>query len=62
METNGYAIDTIENEGLAYAVRHYCNGSEFKDTQTALLWDKAQRALNELIEYLENETGREIDA
>lgn len=62
MNTNGVAVDILENEGLAYAVRHYCDGSEFKDPMTTLLWDKADRALTELVEYLQNETGREIEA
>lgn len=61
-ETNGYAVDTIENEGLAYAVRHYCSGSTFKDEDTAFLWDQAATALDALIRHLENETGREIEA
>lgn len=59
-QTNGWAVDTIENEGLEYAVRHYCDGSEFKDTHTALLWDKAARALDELVTYLVDETGRDV--
>lgn len=60
-KTNGYAVDTIENEGLEYAVRHYCSGDEFKDEITAKLWNAADAAIDALVKYLENETGREID-
>lgn len=60
-KTNGYAVDTIENEGLAYAVRHYIDGSCFKDPDTARLWREADAALAALITHLEHETGREID-
>lgn len=59
--SNGYAVDTIENEGIAYAVRHYIDGKYFKDRRTMELWDNAADALNELIAHLEHETGREID-
>ena len=58
--TNGDAVDIIENEGLGYAVQHYCTGDYFKDPQTAKLWDEASNALNALSLYLENETGRDI--
>lgn len=34
-KTNGYAVDTIENEGVAYAVMHYCDGSVFKDPRNS---------------------------
>lgn len=61
-ETNGYAVDTIENEGLAYAVKDYCDGSTFKDPKTAELWDAAAKSLNDLLHYLRDETGREIEA
>lgn len=59
--TNGYAVDTIENEGIAYAVRHYIGGEYFKDPETAKLWSEADEALTKLVNYLQNETGREID-
>ena len=59
--TNGDAIDLIENEGLDYAVRHYTSGSSFKDSDTGLLWDEAANALNNLVNHLERETGREVD-
>lgn len=60
-KTNGWAADTIENEGVAYAVMHYCDGSSFKDVETALLWDAAADALARLVDHLRRETGREID-
>lgn len=60
-KTNGYAVDIIEGEGLDYAVRHYIDGSAFKDPETASLWTEAGQALNALVEHLENETGRDID-
>lgn len=58
-KTNGYAVDTIENEGLEYAVRHYIDGAEFKDPVTECLWTEAAQALGRLVKHLENETGRE---
>ncbi len=58
--TNGDAVDIIENERLDYAVRHYCNGSDFKDRVTAELWDEAGTALNALVAYLQDETGRDL--
>jgi hypothetical protein len=60
-KTNGYAVDTIENEGLEYAVRHYIDGNEFKDKETAFRWNRAALALDLLVEHLEKETGRKID-
>jgi hypothetical protein len=62
MDTNGDAVAIIENEGLAYAVRHYTDGAQFKDPHTGTLWDAAALALDNLIDYLEAETGQEIDA
>lgn len=59
--TNGDAVDIIENEGLGYAIRHYTSGDDFKDPETHRLWDAADKALVELVEYLEAETGREIN-
>jgi hypothetical protein len=58
--TNGDAVDIIDNDGLAYAVRHYCDGSYFHDAVTAALWDKAADGLNELVRYLKKETGRDL--
>jgi hypothetical protein len=60
--TNGTAIDIIENEGLGYAVRHYISGDAFKDPETQIRWNNAAGSLEALIEYLQDETGREIDA
>lgn len=57
--TNGYAADTIENEGLDYAVRHYIDGDAFKDPETARLWTEAANANQALVDYLKRETGRE---
>lgn len=59
--TNGEAIDIIENEGIGYAVLHYCDGSNFEDYITCFLWDAAQNSLQNLVDYLELKTGREID-
>lgn len=61
LKTNGYAVDTIENEGLEYAVRHYIGGDAFKDPVTARLWKTADEALTELVNYLKAETGRDLD-
>lgn len=58
-KTNGYAVDTIENEGLDYAVRHYCGADSFKDPKTRELWAAAEKGLNDLVKYLEDDTGRE---
>lgn len=58
--TNGDAADIIENEGLDYAVMHYCSGDEFKDPETRRLWDAADKALEALCAYLSEETGREV--
>lgn len=59
-QTNGDAADIIENEGMGYAVQHYCDGDYFKDPETARLWAEAADALNALQQYVERETGREL--
>lgn len=59
-KTNGYAVDTIENEGLEYAVRCYCDGSTFKDPKTRELWEAAAKSLDDLVKYLNDETGRDL--
>jgi hypothetical protein len=59
--TNGTAIDIIENEGIGYAVLHYTSGDAFKDPETQIRWQNAAGSLEALIEYLQDETGREID-
>lgn len=58
--TNGDAFNIIENEGAGYAVQHYCDGEEFKDPETTRLWNEAGTALENLVTYLERETGREF--
>lgn len=60
LDTNGAAVDIIENEGIGYAILHYTSGSNFKDQETARLWDVAETALNDLVDYLEAETGRKV--
>lgn len=57
--TNGAAMDIIDDDGLSYAVRHYCDGKYFKDPETARLWDEAGGALNDLMNHLIKDTGRE---
>lgn len=59
-KSNGYAADTIANEGAEYAVRHYCSGEIFKDPRTTELWNAAEKSLNDLIRYLNEETGRDL--
>lgn len=59
-ETNGKAVDIIENEGLSYAVMDYTSGSWFKDPETGRLWDAADKALIDLVSYLKSETGRDF--
>ncbi len=51
--SNYEASAIIENEGIGYAVQHYISGEEFKDPATAKLWLNAEKALNDLKEYLE---------
>jgi hypothetical protein len=58
--TNGDAADIIEDEGLGYAVQHYCSADSFKDPVTAELWDAADKALTALVAYIEKETGRDL--
>jgi hypothetical protein len=60
-KTDGDAVDIIENEGLAYAVRHYCDGNDFASHETAFQWRRAALALDLLVEHLQKQTGREID-
>lgn len=60
-KTNGYAVDTIENEGIGYAVMHYISGDEFKDPVTAALWSGSAKSLEALRDHLISETGREVD-
>lgn len=59
-KSNGYAADTIQEEGLDYAVRHYCDGSTFRDPETARLWDVAAKAIDDLYAHLSEETGRDV--
>jgi hypothetical protein len=58
--TNGDAMNILDNEGVGYAVQHYCSGCDFKDPETAKLWTAADHALTTLVEYLERDTGREL--
>lgn len=60
--TNGDAVNIIETEGLSYAVLHYCSGDDFKDPETAARWKAADDSLSALVGYLEEETGREVEA
>lgn len=57
--TNGDAVGIIQNEGLDYAVRHYIDGEEFKDPETARLWKLSDACLSALVEHLKRETGQE---
>lgn len=57
--TNGDACDIIVDEGVGYAVQHYCDGKYFKDPETAALWDAAGQALDTLVKHLIAETGRD---
>lgn len=57
--TNGVACDILANEGTSYAVQHYCDGSSFKDPETARLWQEAGDACDALEKYLREETGRD---
>lgn len=59
--TNGHAVDIIEDEGLSCAVQDYCDGSVFKDPQTAAYWNSACAALDTLCAYLASETGRYVN-
>lgn len=58
--TNGDAVDIVDNEGIGYAVLHYCSGDHFKDPMTVDLWNAAGSQLKALQAYLEKETGREL--
>lgn len=53
--TNRDAAEIIDNEGLDYAVRHYCDGKYFKDPITAALWDKAALNIQKLVDYLHDQ-------
>lgn len=56
-ENNRYAADTIENEGIGYAVLHYCSGDVFSDPKTRELWNEACEALEALETYLRDGVG-----
>lgn len=56
--TNGEVVEIIENEGLDYAVRHYCDADSIKDPETSALWAEAAGSLDRLVEHLERETGQ----
>jgi len=51
--SNFDACSAIYNKGLDYAVRNYASGVDFKDTTTGDLWDKADNAISNLLEYLD---------
>lgn len=53
-ETNRWVCDTIENEGLAYAILDYTDSKDFVDRETARLWDEAEAALKALTKHLED--------
>lgn len=59
--TNGDLVDTIENEGLEYAVRHYCDERHIEDKLTGVLWRQAADSLNLLVNRLKAQTGRDFD-
>lgn len=52
--SNLYALNTINNEGIGYAVTSYCSGESFKDPKTVELWNKAKDSLRDLEKYLES--------
>jgi hypothetical protein len=56
-KTNIEAFDILEDRGMN-AVMSYCAGDEFSDEKTSELWEAASRALEELTEYIEAQTGR----
>lgn len=59
-QTDGDAVDIIENEGLDYAVRHYISGDYFEHAETGRLWDEAEKALDALVKHLARSTGRTV--
>jgi len=59
--SNKRARQIINQEGIGYAVQSYCYAEDFKDPQTVLLWQKACDALNELENYLEQDSSIEED-
>lgn len=59
--TDGDLVDIIVNEGLAYAVKDYCDSRHIEDPTTGRLWDAAGEALENLIERLKRQTGRDFD-
>lgn len=59
--TNNDAVDIINNEGIGYAVQHYCRSSSFKNPHTRELWNAAYISLKNLEDYLERTTERDIE-
>lgn len=58
--TNREAGEILEDEGIEYAVRHYCDGSYFKDETTGKLWDASAKSLNALVKHL-HDSGVDIN-
>jgi len=57
-----YASRVIQNEGLDYAVQHYCSPDSFKkDLRLKQLWGNADKALCELENYIETNLDEEYD-
>jgi hypothetical protein len=55
--TNADAASIVENEGLGYAVQHYCSAESFADIETRRLWKLAEQACNDLEKHLEDNGG-----
>lgn len=52
-EDMNYVLDTIENEGLGYAVQHYLPASHIADPILADMWDAASSLLDAIEAYVE---------
>lgn len=49
----------IDNEGVGYAVAHYCNFYNFQDEKMRELWKTAGDAISELKKYADQFEGDE---
>jgi len=54
IESCNEARRIIDNEGIGYAVLHYCTEKHFEDKEVRKLWKKARLALEKLNKFVDD--------
>lgn len=50
----------INNEGIGYAVQHYCGHKDIADPEISKAWKKAAKALNHLEDLVKEKVKEEF--